>query len=83
MYEKLWKNMALFLILRTLFINLKMFLVRQKYVCLEKKIVFDGKPKMTKKFEFEKLKIPNPDIWPILGDFQFFKFNFFVIFGFP
>ena len=51
---------------------------------LRNKNVFDGKPKMTKTFEFENLKIPNPDIWPFLGDFQIFKFNFFfVIFGFP
>ena len=34
---------------------------------------------MTKKFEFEKLKIPNPDVWPF---WEIFKFNFFCHFWF-
>ena len=38
---------------------------------------------MTKKFEFEKLKIPNPDIWPFWEIFNFSNSIFFVIFGFP
>ena len=60
-----------------------MFLVKQKYICFEKKKCFDGKPKMTKKFEFEKLKIPNPDIWPYWEIFNFSNSILFVTFGFP
>ena len=52
-------------------ISLKIFLVRQKYICFGKQIFFDGKPKMTKKFEFEKLKVPNSDIWPFWEIFNF------------
>ena len=37
---------------------------------------------MTKKFEFEKLKIPNPDILPFWEIFNFSNSIFFVIFGF-
>ena len=49
-------------------------------LALKKTIFFDWKPKMTKKFEFQNLKIPYPEIWPFWG---IFKFKFFVIFGFP
>ena len=38
---------------------------------------------MTKQFEFEKLKIQNPDIWPFGEIFNFSNSIFFVIFGFP
>ena len=40
---------------------------------------------MKKKFEFEKLKIPNPDIWTFGETFNFSNSIFFVIFifGFP
>ena len=49
-----------------------MFLVRQKYVCSEKKTYFfNEETKNDKKFEFEKLKIPNPDIWPFWEIFNF------------
>ena len=50
---------------------------------LRKKYFFNGKPKMTKQFEFEKLKIPNTDIWPFWEIFNFFKFNLFCHFWFP
>ena len=53
------------------------------YLLWETKMFLMGNQKWHQKFEFEKLKIPNLDILAILGDFQFFKFNFFVIFGFP
>ena len=50
----------------------KLFLVRQQLIFLwETKIFFDGKPKMKQKFVFEKLKIPNPDIWPFWEIFDF------------
>jgi len=44
---------------------------------------FDGKPKMTKKFEFEKLKISNPDIWPLWKIFNFSNSIFFCHFWIP
>ena len=50
---------------------------------LTNKIVLDGKPKMTKKFEFKQLKISNPDIWPFWEIFNFSNSIFFLIFGFP
>ena len=59
-----------------------MFLVRQKYVFFEKKSnFFDGKPKMTKKFEFKNLKIPPNGQISRLGILKFLNSNFFVIFG--
>ena len=51
---------------------------------LRHKIVFDGKPKMTQNFEFEKLKSQILIFGHFnLGDFQFFKFNCFCHFWFP
>ena len=61
-----------------------MFLVRQKYVCSEQKLFFiNGKPKMTKKIEFEKLKISQNGQISGFGIFNFSNSNFVVIFGFP
>ena len=44
---------------------------------------FDGKPKMTKKFEFQNLKIPPNDQISGLKIFKFSNSDFFIIFGFP
>ena len=49
---------------------------------LRNKNCFDGKPKMTKNLNLEKLKKPNPDIWPIGEIFNFSNSIVFVIFGF-
>ena len=38
---------------------------------------------MTKNFEVEKLKIPNPDIWPFWEIFNFSNSIFFCHFWFP
>jgi len=38
---------------------------------------------MTKKFELEKFKIPNPDIWPFWKIFNFSNSIFFCHFWFP
>jgi len=61
----------------------KMFLVTQKYVYFEKKIFFNGKPKMTKNIEFEKLIISQNGQISGFGIFNFSNSNVFVIFGFP
>ena len=50
---------------------------------LRKKYFFNGKPKMTKKIEFEKLKISQNGQISGFGIFNFSNSNFFVIFGFP
>ena len=53
-------------------IRLKQFLVKQKFFGVErKKFFFDGKPKKTKKFEFENLKISKNDQIPFLGILKF------------
>ena len=65
-------------------ISPKMFSVRQKYFCFEKKkVFFDGKLKMTKTFGFQNLKIPQNGQISGFGIFKFWNSNFFVIFGFP
>ena len=43
----------------------------------------NGKPKMTKKIEFEKLKISQNGQISRFGIFSFSNSNCFVIFGFP
>ena len=61
----------------------KFFWLDKSIFAFEKQnIFFDEKPKMTKEFEFEKLKIPNPDIWPFWEFFNFSNSIFFVVFGF-
>ena len=50
---------------------------------LRKKYFFNGKPKMTKKIEFEKLKISQNGQISGFGIFNFSNSNFFVTFGFP
>ena len=64
-------------------ISLKMFLVRQKYIYFEKQNCFWWETKNDKKIWI--WKVENPKSWylTILGDFQFFKFNFFCHFWFP
>jgi hypothetical protein len=65
-------------------ISLKIFLVRQKCIfALRNKIFCDGKLKITNKFEFEKFKIPNPDIWPFWEVFNFLNLILFCHFWFP
>ena len=53
-----------------------MFALRKKYSC-------NGKSKMTKKIEFEKLKVSQNVQISGFGVFNFSNSNFFVIFGFP
>ena len=48
----------------------KLFLYDKSIFALRNKNLFDGKPKMTEKFEFEK-KIPNSDILPFWEIFNF------------
>ena len=50
---------------------------------LRKKYFFNGKPKMTKKIEFEKLKISQNDQISRFGIFNFSNSNFFCHFWFP
>jgi len=52
-------------------------------VALRKTYVFNGKPKMTKKIECEKLKISQNGKISGFGIFNFSNSKFFVIFGFP
>ena len=60
------------------------FLVRQKYICFEKQNFLWWETKNDKKkFEFGKLKIPNPDIWPFWEIFNFSNSNFLCHFWFP
>ena len=53
------------------------------YLLWETKIVLMENQKWQKQFEFEKLKISNPDILPFWQIFNFSNSIFFVIFGFP
>ena len=50
---------------------------------LRKKYFSNGKPRMTKKIEFEKLEISQNGQISGPGIFNFSNSNFFVIFGFP
>ena len=61
----------------------KFFWWDKSIFALRNQFFFDGKPKMTKKSEFEELKIPNPDIWPFWEIFNFSKSTFFCHFWFP
>ena len=50
---------------------------------LRKKYYYNGKLKLTKKIEFEKLKISQNGQISGFGIFNFSNSNFFVIFDFP
>jgi hypothetical protein len=67
-------------------INLKIVLVRQKYISFEKQKCFfylKWETKNDKKFEFEQFKIPNLGIWSFWEIFKFSNSNFFCHFWFP
>ena len=63
-------------------IILKMCLVSQKYGCFENQKCFWWETKNDTKIWIWKVENLKPWYLAIWGDFQFFKFNFFVIFGF-
>ena len=58
----------------------KCFLVRQKYVCFEKKKFLMGNQNWQKNWIW---KFENPPKWPNFRVLGFSNSNFFVIFGFP
>ena len=80
-----WLNLPfiIYLILYWCYQPQNCFGTTKVYLLWQTKFVFYGKPKMTKKFEFEKLKIPNPDIWPFWEFFNFSNSIFFCHFWFP
>ena len=79
--KSIFYNMSSFLLM---LLAQKFFFDKTKvYLLWETKKCFDGKPKLTQKFEFEKLKIPNPDIWQFWEIFNFSNSIFFGHFWFP
>ena len=56
---------------------------KKVYLLWETKLFLMGNQKWQNKFEFEKLKISNPNIWPFWEIFNFSNSIFFCHFWFP
>ena len=80
-----WLNLPfiIYLLLYWCYYPQNVFGKTKVYLLWQTKMFLIGNQKWQKKIEFEKLKIPKSWYSAILGDFQFFKFNFFCHFWFP